>query len=40
VTQRFRMTADLWRSRPRPDLTIEGLDACREMFGDVPADPA
>jgi hypothetical protein len=33
VTQRFRMTADGWRSRPRPPLVIEGLDACREMFG-------
>jgi RimJ/RimL family protein N-acetyltransferase len=33
VTQNFRMTADAWRSRPRPPLAIEGLDACREMFG-------
>jgi len=40
VTQRFRMTADVWRARPRPDLIIEGLDACREMFGDVPAERA
>jgi RimJ/RimL family protein N-acetyltransferase len=32
-TQRFRMTADMWHSRPRPTVTIEGLDACREMFG-------
>jgi RimJ/RimL family protein N-acetyltransferase len=40
VTQRFRMTADVWRSRPRPVLTIEGLDACREMFGDGPSDRA
>jgi RimJ/RimL family protein N-acetyltransferase len=32
-TQRFRMTLDGWRSRPRPPMTIEGLDACREMFG-------
>jgi RimJ/RimL family protein N-acetyltransferase len=32
-TQRFRMTADMWRSRPRPSVTIEGLDACRELFG-------
>jgi RimJ/RimL family protein N-acetyltransferase len=32
VTQRFRMTAEGWRSRPRPPLTIEGLEACREMF--------
>jgi RimJ/RimL family protein N-acetyltransferase len=32
-TQNFRMTGELWRARPRPALTIEGLDACREMFG-------
>ncbi|MGZ6340150.1 MAG: GNAT family N-acetyltransferase, partial [Candidatus Limnocylindrales bacterium] len=32
-TQRFRMTAEAWRSRPRPALTIEGLEACRELFG-------
>ncbi len=32
-TQRFRMTAEMWRSRPRPPVTIEGLDACRELFG-------
>ena len=32
-TQRFRMTADDWRSRPRPPLAIDGLEACRELFG-------
>ena len=32
-TQRFRMTAEGWRSRPRPPVEIEGFDACREMFG-------
>lgn len=32
-TQRFRMTGEAWRSRPRPAVTIEGLDACRERFG-------
>ena len=32
-TQRFRMTLDGWRSRPRPPITIEGLDRCRELFG-------
>lgn len=32
-TQRFRMTVDQWRSRPRPPVDIEGLDACRELFG-------
>jgi RimJ/RimL family protein N-acetyltransferase len=33
VTQKSRMTVERWRSRPRPPLTIEGLDACRELFG-------
>ncbi|MDO8483552.1 MAG: GNAT family N-acetyltransferase [Candidatus Limnocylindrales bacterium] len=32
-TQRFRMTVEGWRSRPRSPVTIEGLDACRELFG-------
>jgi RimJ/RimL family protein N-acetyltransferase len=32
-TQRFRMTADDWRSRPRPALAIDGLEACRDLFG-------
>ncbi len=32
-TQRFRMTLEGWRSRPRSPVTIEGLDACRDMFG-------
>ena len=32
-TQRFRMTVDAWRSRPRGPVSIEGLDACRELFG-------
>jgi RimJ/RimL family protein N-acetyltransferase len=32
-TQQFRMSAEIWRSRPRPPLTVEGLGACREMFG-------
>lgn len=33
LTRRFRMTVEDWHSRPRPALTIEGLDACRELFG-------
>ena len=33
VTRQFRMTAESWRSRPRPPLTIEGLEACHELFG-------
>jgi RimJ/RimL family protein N-acetyltransferase len=32
-TQRFRMTEERWRSRPRPPVIIEGLDACRDLFG-------
>ena len=32
-TQKFRMSAEVWRSRQRPPVVIEGLDACREMFG-------
>ena len=35
-TQRYRMTVERWRSRPRPPITIEGLEACRAMFGAVP----
>lgn len=32
-TQLFRMTEEAWHSRPRPAVEIEGLDACRDMFG-------
>ncbi|HYH91882.1 MAG TPA: GNAT family protein [Candidatus Saccharimonadales bacterium] len=32
-TQQFRMTEATWRSRPRPPVEIEGLDACRSWFG-------
>jgi RimJ/RimL family protein N-acetyltransferase len=32
-TRRFRMTIDAWRARPRPPVVIEGLDACRDLFG-------
>jgi RimJ/RimL family protein N-acetyltransferase len=32
-TQRFRMSVEGWRSRPRPPVAIEGLEACRDMFG-------
>ena len=30
---RWRMSADIWRSRPRSSIAIEGLDACRDLFG-------
>jgi hypothetical protein len=32
------MTLEGWRSRPRGPVTIEGLDACRDMFGATPDD--
>ncbi len=31
--QRFRMTIEDWRARPRPTVVVEGLDDCRDMFG-------
>jgi len=36
--QRFRMTREDWRARPRPVVTIEGLEGCRELFGVEPPD--
>jgi RimJ/RimL family protein N-acetyltransferase len=38
VTQKFRMTAEGWRSRPRPPLAIEGLEGIRDMFGATSAE--
>jgi RimJ/RimL family protein N-acetyltransferase len=32
-TQRFRMTLDDWRSRPRPEVRVEGLVDCLPFFG-------
>lgn len=32
-TQRFRMTLEDWHARPRPQVTVEGLDPCLELFG-------
>jgi RimJ/RimL family protein N-acetyltransferase len=32
-TERFRITRADWTGRPRPIVAIEGLDACRAMFG-------
>ncbi len=32
-TQRWVMTEALWRARPRPPVRIEGLEACRDLFG-------
>ena len=31
--QRFLMTREMWQSRERPPVSVEGFDACREMFG-------
>ncbi|MHB8399704.1 MAG: GNAT family N-acetyltransferase [Candidatus Limnocylindrales bacterium] len=42
-TQRFRMTREDWRSRPRGPVEIEGLAGCHDLFGvaEPPlADPA
>jgi RimJ/RimL family protein N-acetyltransferase len=32
-TQRMRLTNVEWRARPRPDVAVEGLDACLDLFG-------
>jgi len=32
-TQKFRLTRDAWRSRPRPDVRVDGLEGCLELFG-------
>jgi RimJ/RimL family protein N-acetyltransferase len=32
-TQRYRMTHDDWTARPRPTVTIEGLEGCLDLFG-------
>jgi RimJ/RimL family protein N-acetyltransferase len=32
-TQRFRLTLEGWRSRPRPDVTVAGLADCLALFG-------
>lgn len=32
-TQRFRLTLEGWRARPRPPLSVEGLEGCLAMFG-------
>jgi RimJ/RimL family protein N-acetyltransferase len=31
--QRYRMTLEGWRSKPRPRVDVEGLDGCIDMFG-------
>ena len=31
--QRWRLAAETWRSRAHPEVHVEGLDACRDLFG-------
>jgi RimJ/RimL family protein N-acetyltransferase len=31
--QRYRLTREQWAARPRPEITVEGADACLELFG-------
>ena len=33
VAHEYRLTVEQWRSRPRPQVTIDGLDACRALLG-------
>lgn len=39
-TQLFRMTLDGWRGRPRPEIAVDGLEGCRNMFGLAAGGPA
>lgn len=32
-TQRFRLTLEGWRARPRPAVQVEGLERCLSLFG-------
>jgi RimJ/RimL family protein N-acetyltransferase len=36
-TQRFRMTLEGWQARERPQVTIEGVELCLELFGAASA---
>lgn len=36
-TQRFRLTLEGWRARPRPAVNVEGLASSLELFGLPPA---
>jgi RimJ/RimL family protein N-acetyltransferase len=35
-SQRFRMTLEGWRARPRPAVDVDGLKGCRDLFGPPP----
>jgi RimJ/RimL family protein N-acetyltransferase len=36
-TQKFRMTLEGWRARPRPEITVEGLESSLALFGLEPS---
>jgi RimJ/RimL family protein N-acetyltransferase len=36
-TQKFRLTLEGWRSRPRPEVTVEGLAPSLPLLGLAPA---
>ncbi|HET9851219.1 MAG TPA: GNAT family protein [Candidatus Limnocylindrales bacterium] len=36
ATQQFRMTLEGWRSRPRPEVRVDGLEASLHLFGLEP----
>jgi RimJ/RimL family protein N-acetyltransferase len=36
-TQKFRLTLDGWRARPRPEVVVVGLEACLPLLGLAPA---
>jgi RimJ/RimL family protein N-acetyltransferase len=38
-TQRFRLTLDSWRSRQRPEVSVEGLALCLPLLGLSPSAP-
>ncbi len=37
-TRRYRMTRQAWLARPRPAISIEGLDGCLDLFGAAAPD--
>lgn len=32
----LRLTLEGWRARPRPEVTVEGLEGCLDLFGNTP----
>jgi RimJ/RimL family protein N-acetyltransferase len=39
-TQKFRLTLEGWRSRPRPEVSVEGLGPCLALLGLSPSGDA